>query len=61
MAIVIVLTGTIGARLHVPFTVLVRSSFGLWLSYLAIISLVILSMFWFSVQTFIGSECVYQV
>ena len=55
------LTGTIGARLRVPFTVLARSSFGFWFSYFSVISLIILSMFWFGIQTYIGSECVYQV
>ena len=61
LAVVVVLTGTIGARLRIPFTILARSSFGFWLSYFSVISLITLSMFWFSVQTFIGSECVYQV
>ena len=61
VAVVVVLTGTIGARLCIPFTILARSSFGFWLSYFSVITLIILSMFWFGVQTFIGSECVYQV
>ncbi|KAF8263123.1 cytosine-purine permease [Lactarius quietus] len=61
IAIVIVLSGTIGVRLRVPFTVISRSSFGFWLSYFSVVSLVVLSMFWFGVQTFIGSECVYQM
>ena len=61
IAVTIVLTGTIGARLRVPFPVLTRSSFGFWFSYFSVISLVILNMFWFGVQSFIGSECVYQV
>ena len=56
-----VANGTIGARLHVPFPVLNRSSFGFWFSYFSVVSRVILSMFWFGVQTFTGSECVYQV
>ena len=56
-----VLNGTIGARLHVPFPVINRSSFGFWLSYFSVISRVILAMFWFGIQTFVGSECVYQV
>ena len=55
------LTGTIGARLRVPFTILARSSFGVWFSYYSVISLIVLSMFWFSIQTYIGPECVYQV
>jgi nucleobase:cation symporter-1, NCS1 family len=61
MAFVIVLTGTIGARLHVPIPILARASFGFWFSYFSVISVIILSMFWFGVQTVIGSECIYQV
>ena len=61
IAIVMVLNGTIGARLHIPFPVLNRSSFGFWFSYFSVISRVILSMFWFGVQTYSGSECIYQV
>lgn len=45
-----VLNGTIGARLHIAFPVLNRSSFGFWLSYFSVISRVVLSMFWFGVQ-----------
>lgn len=45
-----VLNGTTGARLHVAFPVLNRSSFGFWLSYFTVISRVVLSMFWFAVQ-----------
>jgi len=61
IGIIMVLNGTIGARLHVPFPVLNRSSFGFWLSYFSVISRVVLSMFWFGVQTSIGGECVYQM
>ncbi|KAI0296964.1 NCS1 nucleoside transporter family [Multifurca ochricompacta] len=61
LAIMVVLIGTVGAQLRVPFPVLTRSSFGFWLSYFSVISLIILSMFWFGIQTFIGSECVYQM
>ena len=55
IAIVMVANGTIGAKLHVPFPVLNRSTFGFWFNYFNIISCVILSMFWFGVQTFVGS------
>jgi NCS1 family nucleobase:cation symporter-1 len=61
MGIVMVLNGTIGARLHIPFPIINRSSFGFWLSYFSVVSRVVLSLFWFGVQTFIGSESVYQV
>ena len=56
-----VLNGTIGARLHIAFPILNRSSFGFWLSYFSVISRVVLSLFWFGIQTFVGSESVYQV
>ena len=61
MGFVMVLNGTIGARLHIAFPILNRSSFGFWLSYFSVISRVVLSLFWFGIQTFIGSESVYQV
>lgn len=44
------MTGTIGARLHIAFPVLNRSSFGFWFSYFTVFSRVILAMFWFSIQ-----------
>jgi hypothetical protein len=47
---IILCAGTIGARLHVPFPVLNRSSFGFWFSYFSIISRVVLAMFWFGIQ-----------
>lgn len=49
-------TGTIGARLHIPFPVLNRSSFGFWFSYFSVISRVVLSMFWFGIQVRIGPK-----
>ncbi|KAI0926219.1 hypothetical protein AcW1_008440 [Taiwanofungus camphoratus] len=61
ISIVMVLNGTIGARLHVAFPVLNRSSFGFWFSYFSVISRVVLSMFWFGIQTYTGSECMYQM
>ena len=50
MKAVVVLNGTIGARLHISFAVLNRSSFGFWLSYFSVISRAILAMFWFGIQ-----------
>ncbi|KAF8918311.1 cytosine-purine permease [Mucidula mucida] len=61
ISVVIVLNGTIGARLHIPFPVLIRSSFGFWFSYFAVISRVVLSMFWFGIQSYTGGEGVYQM
>ncbi|KAL5478735.1 hypothetical protein ACEPAI_2012 [Sanghuangporus weigelae] len=56
-----VATGTIGARLHVAFPVLARSSFGFWFSYFCVITRIVLSFFWFGIQSYTGSESVYQM
>jgi purine-cytosine permease-like protein len=45
-----VLNGTVGARLHISFPVLNRSSFGFWFSYFSVVSRVVLAMFWFGIQ-----------
>jgi cytosine/uracil/thiamine/allantoin permease len=57
IAIVMVLNGTVGARLHVPFPVLNRSSFGFWFSYFSVVSRAVLAMFWFGILTFTGKIC----
>jgi len=75
--VVVVLNGTVGARLHISFPVLNRSSFGFWFSYFTVISRAVLAMFWFGIQvlsflsllpkpliynqTYTGSECMYQM
>ncbi|KAL5478736.1 hypothetical protein ACEPAI_2013 [Sanghuangporus weigelae] len=56
-----VTTGTIGARLHIPFPVLMRSSFGFWFSYFSVISRAVLAMFWYSILTYAGGESIYQM
>ncbi|KAJ7471429.1 cytosine-purine permease [Mycena galericulata] len=58
---VVLLNGTMGARLHVAFPVIARASFGFWFSYLCVLTRIILAMFWFGVQTYVGSECIYQM
>ncbi|KAG1902302.1 cytosine-purine permease [Suillus fuscotomentosus] len=60
-AVPILLTGTIGTRLRVPFSVLSRSSFGFWFSYFPVITRGIIAMSWFGIQTYNGSECIYQM
>ena len=41
---------SIGAKLHVPFRVIIRSGFGYYLGYFCIISRCILAMFWLGIQ-----------
>ncbi|KAJ7227195.1 permease for cytosine/purines, uracil, thiamine, allantoin-domain-containing protein [Mycena pura] len=54
-------TGDVAINAQRFFKVLTRSSFGFWFSYFSVISRVVLAMFWFSIQTYFGSECVYQM
>jgi NCS1 family nucleobase:cation symporter-1 len=56
----IVLNGAIGAKLHVPFPIIVRASFGYWFSYFCVISRAILAAFWLGVQSVGGGGAVTQ-
>ncbi|EME80753.1 uncharacterized protein MYCFIDRAFT_87514 [Pseudocercospora fijiensis CIRAD86] len=58
VAIPMVLNGAIGAALHVPFSVIIRSGFGYYFAYFAIVSRSILAMFWLGVQNANGAQCV---
>jgi len=53
-----VLNGAIGARLHIPFSVVVRSGFGYYFAYFCIVSRSILAMFWLGIQGANGAQCV---
>lgn len=50
VAIPMVLNGAIGAKLHVPFSVITTGSFGYYFRYFCIVSRAILAMFWFGIQ-----------
>lgn len=54
ISFVISANGTVGAIYHVPFPVIARASWGFWGSYIAIISRVILAVFWFAIQNVNG-------
>jgi NCS1 family nucleobase:cation symporter-1 len=53
-----VLNGAIGAKLHIPFSVAVRASFGYYLAYFCIVSRSILAMFWLGIQGANGAQCI---
>lgn len=55
VAIPVVLNGAIGAHLHAPFSVIVRSGFGYYFAYFAIASRCILAMFWLGIQSANGA------
>ncbi|KAK5137135.1 hypothetical protein LTR08_000640 [Meristemomyces frigidus] len=56
VAVPMVLNGAIGAALHIPFSVIVRSGFGYYLAYFCIVSRSILAMFWLGIQSANGAQ-----
>ena len=58
VAIPMVLNGAIGAKLHIPFSVAIRASFGYYLAYFCIVSRSILAMFWLGIQGANGAQCI---
>ncbi|KAG0645599.1 putative permease [Hyphodiscus hymeniophilus] len=58
VAIPMVLNGAIGAKLHIPFSVAIRASFGYYLAYFCIVSRCVLAMFWLGIQGANGAQCI---
>lgn len=55
VAIPMVLNGAIGAHLHVPFSVIIRSGFGYYFGYFCIFSRCVLALFWLGIQSANGA------
>lgn len=58
MSFVIAANGAVGAIYHVPFPVIARASWGFWASYIAVVSRLILALFWFAIQNVNGGNAV---
>lgn len=58
VAIPMVLNGAIGAKYHVPFSVIVRSGFGYYFAYFCIVSRCVLATFWLGIQGANGAQAV---
>ena len=58
IACVIALNGAIGVMTHCNFPVLARASWSFYGAYIAIVSRVILAIFWFAIQTMNGANVV---
>lgn len=56
----LVLNGMVGARLHVPFPVAMRSSFGWYFSRFPVVVRGITALFWHAIQTYTGSTAMTQ-
>jgi len=51
----------IGARLHIPFPVVMRASFGWYFSRFAVVIRAVTALFWHAIQTYTGSEAMTQI
>ncbi|KAF7588606.1 hypothetical protein BBP40_005466 [Aspergillus hancockii] len=58
ISFVIAANGAVGSIYHIPFPVIARASWGFWGSYIAIVSRVILALFWFAIQNVNGGNAV---
>lgn len=52
------LTGRIGAKYHIGFSVVTRSSFGIWGSLWPVFNRAAMACVWYGVQAWIGGTCV---
>lgn len=50
--------GWAGAVWHIGYTVLARSVFGMWGSYIALLQRILLSIVWYGVQSYTAGQCV---
>ncbi|SMY19597.1 unnamed protein product [Zymoseptoria tritici ST99CH_1A5] len=57
--IFICLTGRTGAKYHIAFPVVCRSSFGIWGSLWPVLNRAVMACIWYGVQSWIGGTCVY--
>jgi len=56
----LVLNGVIGAKLHIPFPVAIRSSFGFYFARFAVVIRMTTALFWHAIQTYTGSTAMTQ-
>lgn len=61
ISLVITANGIIGARLHIPYTIQSRASFGFYCSFLVVIIRMIVGLFWYGINTYSGALCIKAV
>lgn len=61
IALVITANGIIGARLHIPYTIQSRASFGVYCSFLVVLIRMIVGLFWYGINTYNGALCIQAV
>lgn len=57
IAAAVTLSGHIGSRHHIPFSIGARASMGFYFSYFAVISRLILGLLYFGINSYIGASC----
>ncbi|KAM0275868.1 hypothetical protein ACHAQH_007340 [Verticillium albo-atrum] len=57
----LVLNGFIGARLHVPYPIAARASFGWYFARFAVVTRAVTALFWHAIQTYTGSTAMTQM
>lgn len=58
---ILAFNGNFGVRYHVPFAVQARASFGFYLSYLVVLSRLIVGGIFYAVNTYTGAECIRSI
>ncbi|KAH8178381.1 hypothetical protein LIA77_03463 [Sarocladium implicatum] len=56
----LVLNGFIGARLHIPYPIAARASFGYYFARFAVVTRAVTALFWHAIQTYTGSTAMTQ-
>ncbi|KAH0848763.1 hypothetical protein AYO21_09876 [Fonsecaea monophora] len=57
-AVLVCLTGRIGAAYHISFPVVCRASFGIWGSWWPVFNRAAMACVWYGVQAWIGGQCI---
>lgn len=57
----LVLNGSVGARLHVPFPIAMRASWGYYASRFPVVVRAVTALFWHAIQTYTGSTAMTQM
>ncbi|KAH7018633.1 NCS1 allantoate transporter [Macrophomina phaseolina] len=61
IAIPLCLNGSVGAKLHVPYAIAARSSFGYLFSRVPVVIRMVTALFWHAIQTYSGATAMTQV
>ena len=61
MAIGLTLNGAVGSRFHIPFTIQCRAPFGIYFSFAMVFVRMVVSAFWYGINTYTGAQCVHVI